>query len=170
MAEEEEEQEEIEEKPPPAGSLARYFFLILLILVIEGVGAYLFLDSLIPPVEDFAQETEEEVETLDQITIPIPIFYENMEKMVINLPAVKGGHLIQISLAFQVDNPKVLEEIALKKSILWDLVIRRLETYTLPEIRDPVKQDLRNDIQGVLNKELINGEIVDVLFTDLVVQ
>ncbi len=112
-----------------------------------------------------AQPEEEEQER-------IPRFYTDLEEMVINPVSGSGRRLVQVSLALEVDRDLVLGEIAKKRELIWDLILRKLETYSVQALREPAKLEVKKVLKQVINTEakLKNGEVIAVYFTDVVVQ
>ena len=152
----------------PAASPFRYLFLVIMILLLEAAVAYLFLDQLIPAREE-AVEAEEEEEEPEQEE-EAPPFYTKLTQIVISPASERGVRLVQLSLALEVDSEAVLEEITIQHEVLWDLALRKLESYSLKAVRDPDKREIREALKRTINAELKNGEVKAVYFTDIVVQ
>ena len=168
MAEEEEEVEEVEEKPKQSGSPAKYMLIILVILALEGVGGYVVLDRAMPAPE---QAAEEEIAELTGPPEPKSyLFYEGFHQIVVNPVEGRGRALVQVSLALQLDGLAAEEEVGLKHDVLWDLILRRLETYSVLQLRDPYKREIKETLKREINAELRNGEVTELLFTDIIVQ
>ncbi len=166
MAEEPEAEPQEDRKPPT--DPGKYLVLILAILGLEAVGGYVVINRAIPPREDFVEEGIEELES--QGEFKPPLFFTDLKKMVINPVEQKGMHLVQLSLALEVDSEIVLDELKKKQAMIQDLILQRLESFPIRSIRDPHKDDVREALKRIINAELKNGEALAVYFTDIVVQ
>ena len=169
MAEEEPE-EGAEEEPHPVVSTGRYIFLIVMILVLEGVGGYILLDQAVPVPEESTKKEEAQPEEEDEEKTLR--FYTDLEEMMVHPVSTRGRHLLQVSLALEVDTELVLGEIAKKRELIWDLILQKLETYSVKALRDPAKMEVKKALKQVINKEakLKNGEVIAIYFTDVVLQ
>jgi flagellar basal body-associated protein FliL len=168
MADEQNEAEAGEPQSKPAGSPGKYMLLIVLILVLEGVGGYLLLDRAVPAPEQAAQEEIEELARApEQRTFR---FYDGIREMVVNPVTSRGRVLVQVSLVLDLDTDAGRDEVRLKHDIIWDRVLRRLETYPVATLRDPYRREVKASLKREINAELRNGEVVDIYFTDIIVQ
>ncbi len=168
MAEEPEEEAEDEAPPRPAASPSRYFLLILVILLLEAAGGYFLLDRAIP-APDEGPKVEAKDEAADE-EWRAPLFYEKITQMVFAPSDSRGHRLVQLSLVLEVEPKVVLGEVEKKHQIIWDLILQRLETFTLDAVREPEKRAIREDLMRVINAELKNGQVTAVYFTELVTQ
>ena len=166
MAEEEQEQDAIPE-PKPSAQPGRYLVLILLILVVEAGVGYVLLDRAIPAPEEFPQEEDEVQEKME---VKDPIYYPQMLDMIVNPISPTCSYLVRFSFALEVSSESALEEIGIRHDVLWDLLLRTLESLSIQDIRDPEKKRLKGMVLKVLNAELKNGDVTGVYVTDIVVQ
>ena len=166
MAEEEEEQDAIPE-PKPSAQPGRYLVLILLILVAEAGVGYVGRDRVIPVPEGLTQEEDEVQEKME---VKDPIYYTQMLDMIVNPISPTSSYLVRFSFALEVSSESTLEEIGIRHDVLWDLLLRNLESLNIQDIRDPEKKRLKVMVLKVLNAELKNGDVTGVYVTDIVVQ
>ena len=82
----------------------------------------------------------------------------------------KGSLLVSLTIVLEVDREVVLDEISKKHSMIWDLVLKRLEQHSVKELRDPEKEGIRENVKNVINKELQNGAVTAVMFTEFIMQ
>ena len=54
--------------------------------------------------------------------------------------------------------------------MIWDLVLKRLEQHSVKELREPEKEGIRENVKNVINKELQNGAVTAVMFTEFIMQ
>lgn len=170
MAEEQEEQQEEQQDLPKADPKGpyRYLLLIIIIMLVETAVAYLALDWAIPAPE--VVEEEPVLEELEEDVFTPPIFYPDLAEMVFSPLDTRGGQLVSLTIVLEVDRQVVLDEMAKKHSMIWDLTLRTLEAKTVEELRDPDKTGIREDIMNAINEELQNGSVTAVLFTEFIMQ
>jgi flagellar basal body-associated protein FliL len=152
----------------PSGP-GRYFVFVLLILLMEGAVGYWVLDRAVPAPEVPQRESQEEAEKKKEVWKP-PIFYEGMKDLVVEPTSVRGKSMVQLSLAIQVDDQAVVDELTLRHTVVWDLILRHLELLKEPDFRDPTKTRLKADLVQVINAELKNPGVVNVFVTDIITQ
>ena len=169
MAEEETQDEQQDlPKPKAKGGSYRYLFLIIIILLLETAGAYFALNWAIPAPEMVVEETV--MEELEEDVFVTPIFYEDLAEMVFSPLDTRGGQLVSLTLVLEVDRAVVLDELAKKHTLMWDLVLKELEGWSVAELRDPDKEPIREALVNAVNKELQNGAVTVVYFTDFIMQ
>ncbi len=152
----------------PAG-IGRYFSLVLLILLMEGVTAYWILDRAVPAPELPPTEELVEVEKKDEVWVP-PLYFSDFVEMVVEPTAFRGNRIVQISLVLEVDAQAVVDELTVRKTVIWDLILRRLERLIEADFRDPKKEKLKSDLIQQINAALKNPGVVNVYITHLIMQ
>ncbi len=168
MAEEEDQEEQQELSKQDAKGPYRYLLLIIIILLAETAGAYMVLDWAIPVPE--VVEEDPVLKGLEEDVFVPPIFYADLAEMVFSPLDTRGGQLVSLTIVLEVDRLVVLDEISLKHSMVWDLVLKTLETHTVEDLRDPDKELIRETIINLINEELQNGAITGAYFTDFIMQ
>jgi len=166
------EPEDSEERSGPPPSPFRYLSVVFLILILEGGGAYLYLDKLIPAREGMGVEetAEEEVSPLAPDKEDAPLYYEELVDLVVTPGPAQSGYLVKASVALEVFPEGVLAELETKHDVIKDLVLQGLEAHSVRQLRDPRKLEVKAALKRALNAELRNGEVRAVYFTDLVMQ
>ena len=167
MAEEENPDEQELPKQDPKGPY-RYLLLIIIILLVETAGAYFALDWAIPAPE--VVEDEPVLEELEDDVFVPPIFYADLAEIVFSPLDTRGGQLVSLTIVLEVDREVVLEEITKKHSMIWDLVLKTLESQTVEALRDPDKDPMRDALKNAINEELQNGAVEGVYFTHFIMQ
>ncbi|HAA77519.1 TPA: hypothetical protein DCE37_20600, partial [Candidatus Latescibacteria bacterium] len=99
-----------------------------------------------------------------------PIFYGDLAEMVFSPLDTRGGKLVSLTMVLEVDRLVVLDEMALKHSILWDLALRTLEGQSVEDLREPDKESIRESVKNAINEELRNGAVTGVYFTEFIMQ
>lgn len=115
---------------------------------------------------DFGKEQTKEAE--DE-----PIEYgefAQLENLVVN-PAASDGRFLMISLGMEFSEAAVTEEIGSRDVVIRDTVLRLLSKRTVPELsdidlRDAIKDELRESLNGILEE----GDINRLYFTQYVLQ
>ncbi len=135
-------------------------FVVQLIAVI-GLGQVLIKPKLVPP--DTSAVVEDE--TPDRGTIVM------LEDITVNLLAEKRTHYLRLKIGLEVADPLVEAEIAERSAEIRDIVItsaseRRVDELITVRGKEQLKEELRNRI----NARLQQGELLNVYFSDFVVQ
>ncbi|WP_208427152.1 MULTISPECIES: flagellar basal body-associated FliL family protein [Salinibacter] len=94
-----------------------------------------------------------------------------LEGLVVNPAGSRGNRYLAISVVFEMEAPKVKKEMAKKKVIIKDAVLRLLSERTVEELSDPERRDnlkkaLREEANGILSK----GTVDRLYFTEFVLQ
>jgi len=134
--------------------------LILMLLAVSTAGAYIYFNE----PAGAATETTNAGTARTVVTEKM-----DMSEVVVNL---NGGHYLRVKITLEYPREKKLsDEIKKKKPQLMDVIITTLRSKTLEEVRpagsvDNVKESLLNAI----NKNLDNGEVTGIYFTDYLIQ
>jgi flagellar basal body-associated protein FliL len=163
----EEPEEDGGQPAPDQGGPGRYFVLVLLVLLMEGAVGYWAIDQAVPAPEEPAEEVTEEEEQKPWVA---PIYYENLEDIVVEPTAFRGNRMVQLSLALEVDAQAVVDELEVRQDQVWDLILRRLERLAEADFRDPQKKKLKSDLIKALNDGLQNPGVTNVFITQLIMQ
>lgn len=134
-------------------------FVVQLIAVI-GLGQVLIKPKLVPPDTTTVVEKEP-----DRGTIVM------LEDITVNLQAEKRSHYLRLKIGLEVADPLVEAEIGERSAEIRDIVItsaseRRVDELITVRGKEQLKQELKNRI----NARLQNGELLNVYFSDFVVQ
>lgn len=150
------------------GGPGRYFILVLLILLIEGAVGYWVLDRAIPAPEMPEEESQEEEKPKE--VWKAPIYYEALKELIVEPTSLRGKSMVQLDLALQVDDQVVVDELTLRHTVIWDLVLRQLELLDEKDFRDPAKKRLKTSLVEAINADLKNPGVLDVVITDIIMQ
>ena len=90
-----------------------------------------FLDSATPEVV----EEEPALEELEENAFVPPIFYADLAEILFSPLNTKGSLLVSLTIVLEVDREVVLDEISKKHSMIWDLVLKRLEQHSVKELQ-----------------------------------
>lgn len=94
-----------------------------------------------------------------------------IQGLIVNPAGTGGQRYLMINLGLESGESKVLEELEAKEVVVRDHVLRLLSRRSVDELadiaqRDPLKDELRTAINGVLEK----GEVTRLYFTQYVLQ
>lgn len=91
-----------------------------------------------------------------------------VDKITTNL---SGSSLIQLGITLQLNSPKAVEEIGLRKVQIKNTINEILHSTTAVDIqKDAGYKQLESKIMEGINKYMQTGKVVDVYVTDIVVQ
>lgn len=95
-----------------------------------------------------------------------------MDQFIVNLLASGGGkRYLKTSIALELSIPKMQAELDIKRDALRDTIITVLSSKTFEEVQTARgKQKLKEEIMDRINEFLVDGRVVNIFFTDFVVQ
>lgn len=157
----------------------RYMPLVILVVFGQAVIAYLLVDQIVvrrlmgPPPEELT-ETRAEIPISD---VPEAI-YRGLGEILINPADTTGNEafrFLRTSISLGVAPGTLAMELDLRQPILRDLVISILTSKTTEEIDDPedrefIKDEIKFSMERLLRLDAIQGEILEVYFTDFIIQ
>lgn len=102
-----------------------------------------------------------------------PPIYERLETFTVNL--VGGEHYLQVELSLKLADPKVAEDIKLRMPEIRDGVLRLLSSKNVEDLnttegKTRLSDDIRKQINTVLNVQGPEQGVAGVLFTSFVIQ
>ncbi|MCC6220153.1 MAG: flagellar basal body-associated FliL family protein [Deltaproteobacteria bacterium] len=167
-AEEKEAQEKTDAAPAKGGSkkLIIIILAVLLLLAIAGAGAFFALSgSKHEAGEDGEEEEEEGEEGLEEL--PGAVF--PLEVFIVNL-GVKGSFL-KASIQLEFVEPELPPTLDNDVPKLRDAIIKVMSSKTATEILTAEgKEQLRNDIKDVVNETIGGEEVLQIYFTEFIIQ
>jgi flagellar FliL protein len=155
--EEEQNENEVQEKPKSKKILL--IVPILIVLLGGGLaGAYF---------KFFAVSSEATVEKKQEDSV---VYYE-MDTFMANLADQGGKRFLKVTAKVKVSSPQVADECKLRSFEMRDRVLTLLTSKGSEEIFSPEdKLVLKKQILETLNRILRKGQVLDVYFTDFLVQ
>jgi len=160
-----EEKEEKKRKLPPIKSLL--FWGVTFIVLI--IGAYLLVEKVVaPPINIKKMNISSKVPggkgEIKKIIYPL-------EPLVINLAEQGARRYLRITINLELDRPEVIKEIEALKPCLIDSTITLLSSKTLADIETAKEKiSLRREIVTSFNEQLTTGRIINVYFTEFIIQ
>ncbi len=154
-----------EKKEPQKPKSKKKAFLIILILAVVllgggGAGAYFFF---------FKQPPGDEKELKSQKEQPQVI--QEMETFLVNLADPGGKRFLKVTLKAKLSSNETLEEFKTRGFELRDVVLTILSSKEVEDVARPEdKLTLKRDIMTMLNRNLRKGQVMDIYFTDFLIQ
>lgn len=157
----------------------RYMPLVILVVFGQAIIAYLLVDRIVvrrllgPPPEELT-EARAEIPISDE---PEAI-YRGLGEILIN-PADPTGNeafrFLRTRISLGVAPASLAMELDRRQPILLDMVISILTSKTTEEIDDPedrefIKDEIKFAVERLLRQDEVQGEILEVYFTDFIIQ
>ena len=177
-----EEQENVEEEKKEEGKKSNMMMIIVggflvLLLVIGGIITFI-LSSGEDEQQDGMTQSSSVSENVGQQTKTYrrksslevgPMF--PMETFIVNLLSENGRRYLKVKVNLELEDEELQEEISSKVPVLRDIIIRITSSKTLEEISiEKGKEKMKDQIVSEINYNLQDGKIINVFFTDFVIQ
>jgi flagellar FliL protein len=180
MADEENNEEVAEEGGEKKKSnLALILIIVLLVFILIGgaIAAFLLMseDEEVPAEESVkteksAKKKSKKRSAKDADLLEIGPMYP-MDQFIVNLLSDRGSRYLKVSMDLELENEEMTAELDTKKAVFRHLIIRLLSSKTFEDVATAKGKDrVKNEILDKLNEVLSDGEIVNIFFTDFVVQ
>jgi len=144
-------------------SFKTLLILLLVMVVLTAVMSYTFLSLF--TARDVSQN-DEEVKKQDAKLGPT----FSLGDFVVNLSGTGGYQFIRASIVVEVDDQKVVSELEKRSPQIRDIIILTLRDQKIEDIEEPGARVIKNQIMAKINEVLTSGRIMNVWFTQLVVQ
>jgi flagellar protein FliL len=163
------EGEEDEQSKPKKGLSPMMLIIIGLVgTIIVGTIAFVIVYKVIT-----AKPDEEPVETKKEVSQAAYFgkLFSFDEPIIVNLAGTKGQRYLKVSIKFEVTDDSVVEELNARKPLMLDLLISVLSSKTIEDVSNTVGRNrLRREIIDKSNAELVAGKVINVYFTEFVIQ
>lgn len=124
------------------------------------------IDNVLDSIETTNEQEKVGLEQEDVANLPI---YE-LDAFTVNLADMKTTRYARITIKLELNNFEVEEEIERRTPQIRDLIIVLLSSKKFNDLQTTEgKDDLRDNIIKSINTYLVKGEIVNLYFTDFVV-
>ncbi|MGP1562061.1 MAG: flagellar basal body-associated FliL family protein [Helicobacteraceae bacterium] len=165
-------EEEVEEVKDSGGSKKNLLLVIIavvvLILIVTIVGVILLLGS----EENVSAKTAsgKPAVTKDMNDVKLgPVV--PLDHFIVNLADNSGRRYLKVKIQLELSGSGLMEEVENKTALIRDIIIRTLSSKTYEQVStENGKIRLKDEIIGNINRKLIDGEVVNIFFTDFVVQ
>ncbi len=156
------------EEPKSFFSKKNLIILLALVTVLLGVALFVVFKVIKPMVATDATE-QIEVESIGKsgpgIIFPLDVDF------IVNVAGSGATRYLRVAIAFEVEDSAVQTEVKDRLTQITDLVIMILASKKMEQLdsvtaRDNLKRDILNRVNDVLKR----GSVVNVYFTDFVIQ
>ncbi|MCK9373234.1 MAG: flagellar basal body-associated protein FliL [Sulfuricurvum sp.] len=94
-----------------------------------------------------------------------------LESFTVNLLSESGRRYLKVEMNLEIEGEELSPELEEKKPIFRDIIIRLLSSKSLEEISTVKgKEKIKDEIVSEINTRLKDGKVLNVYFTDFVVQ
>jgi len=138
-------------------------------LVIAGTVAFIIVHKVLTatPKEEVAEEETAEVGK----EVYFGKLFSFEDPIIVNLAGTKGQRYLKVSIKFEVTDDAVVEELGTRKPMILDLLISILSSKNIEDVSNTVGRNrLRREIIDKSNAEIISGKVINVYFTEFVIQ
>ncbi len=174
--------EERVEEAPKKGGKKKLIILLLLVIILLGAGggaAYFFLfkkkpspaqQAAVPqPVQPAAPAMP--AAGVGQPGAVVPQYFYKLDTFIVNLADEGGSRYLKVTMTLALSNKEVEKEIEKKLPVIRDAIITVISNKYYKDIATPAgKLALKREIMARVNILLTTGKVVDIYFTDFVVQ
>lgn len=136
---------------------------IILLVLLVAVGGYFVASRYLPAGAGKSEKPEKKAAELG------PTF--NFEPFIVNAAGTNGERYLKISLSVELTGSKGLKEIAAKQVVMRDVILGILSNKTILDLEGSGKRaELKKEIAYALSRHLSEGQVVNVYFTEFVLQ
>ncbi|MFW6386630.1 MAG: flagellar basal body-associated FliL family protein [Bacillota bacterium] len=137
----------------------KFFIILPLIVILLAAGtSYAIFTYLGPGGPEEEEEAEDEGPSY------------SLGDFVVNLKGTEGYQYLQTSIVVRASNEEVVEELDDSSPQVRDAIINILGEQNISKIEEDGNETVKNEIRTRLNDIINNGEVVDVWFTQFVIQ
>ena len=135
--------------------------------VIVGALGFAAYKALTAKPDDAAQEETQEKSQ----SVYFGKIFPFEDPIIVNLAGTKGQRYLKVSIQFEVTDDNVVDELKARQPLILDLLIGILSSKTIEDVSNTVGRNrLRREIIDKSNAELVSGKVINVYFTEFVVQ
>lgn len=186
MAEkEQEEKETLGEEKKKSGNLVLIIIIVVLVLIlaIGGIIAAMMMGNHDAEVQSGTHQeaapaqhggdeghAPAEGNSYSKVSTEVGMMYP-LDIFTVNLLSESGRRYLKVELNLEIEGKELALELDAKKPLLRDIIIRLLTSKSLEEISTVKgKEKLKEQIVGEINTRIKDGKILNVYFTDFVIQ
>ncbi|MGB9667933.1 MAG: flagellar basal body-associated FliL family protein [Thermosulfidibacteraceae bacterium] len=154
-----------EEAPKKGGKKKLILILVVVLLLVGGgVGAFIFLKGSKGKGGEQAKG-ESKAETTKGTA------FKKLDPFIVNLSDEGGGRYAKVEITLALSDKKVEKEVEEKLPIIRDSIITIISMKKYDDLVNPAgKETLKREIMMKLNSILTTGQVVDIYYTDFVLQ
>ncbi|WP_319763285.1 flagellar basal body-associated protein FliL [Maridesulfovibrio sp.] len=162
------------EAPKKKGGILKWIILLLLLGALGGGGFFAYQKFFAAQPEDTAddqQQQEQAAEGEDPGTLPGDGFTVTLPTFVVNLADPLGRRYLKLGIDVEVVSEEAVAELSKKEPMVKDTLILLLSSKTFQDLSTmESKILLKKEIVDRLNQILGGSKVLQVYFTDMVIQ
>ncbi|WP_432738609.1 flagellar basal body-associated FliL family protein [Maridesulfovibrio sp. FT414] len=161
------------EEPKKKGGLLKWIILLILLGALGGGGFFAYQKFFAAPPEDAAEKTAagEDSAAQDQGPLPGDGFNVTLPTFVVNLADPLGRRYLKLGVDVEVVSEEAVAELSKKEPMVKDTLILLLSSKTYQDLSSmESKILLKKEIVDRLNQILGGSKVLQVYFTDMVIQ
>ena len=136
--------------------------------IVVGTVAFIVVYKVITAAPK-EEEAKQEKEVSKEVYFGKLFSFE--EPIIVNLAGTKGQRYLKVSIKFEVTDDSVVEELNARKPLILDLLISILSSKNIEDVSNTVGRNrLRCEIIDKANAEIVSGKVINVYFTEFVIQ
>ncbi|SFM47578.1 flagellar basal body-associated FliL family protein [Thermodesulforhabdus norvegica] len=145
------------------GSKLKLIILVVLILILGGGGFFAY--------KKFFASSKDEESTPDKAPQLQQVITHQLDTFLVNLADPGGKRYLKLTIDLELDNPKVIEEITQNNYKIRDTILLILSSKEFDDISTVGgKLALKKEIMTKLNSILTTGRVLNIYFTEFLVQ
>jgi len=134
-------------------------------LFIMPIAAYFLVTKVFHPMADSKQDVSE-VKKDEEIK---SVFM--LDPIIVNIAGTNGTRYLKVTIGLELSDPKVSDEIEKRNPQIVDVLIRVFSSRDIAEVSEPRGRDgIRREIITRLNDLLVSGRLINIYFTEFVIQ
>ena len=123
------------------------------------------------PISAAQPEAEQTEEAQKQEEPAYGYLFSFDQATIVNLAETGGQRYLKVNMQLQMNGEELREELTARTPQIMDMVISILSSKTIDEVTSAVGRNrLKREIIDKINAELVTGKIVNVFFTEFVIQ
>ena len=173
MAEEKEEKKETKDRK----FMLLFILQAITLIALAGIGAFVFLNSQkVAAPMNAAQKVQPKTEAKTEAKQDINELKNNevtcsLDPFIVNLMDEAGRRYLRVKMDLVLSSKSLEDEIKKKTPEIRDKIIMTLSGKRFNDVASPEgKIRLRNELKENINKLLMNGKVLEIYFTEFVIQ
>ncbi|WP_291330056.1 flagellar basal body-associated protein FliL [Desulfovibrio sp. UCD-KL4C] len=165
--------DEVEQESKKKGGMLKWIILILLLAVLGGGGFFAYKKFFAAAPKDAAETTQAEEQTADPNAAPLPGsgFSVTLPTFVVNLADPLGRRYLKLGVDVEVVSEEAVAELNKKEPMVKDSLILLLSSKTFQDLSSMENKILlKKEIVDRLNQIMGGAKVLQVYFTDMVIQ
>ncbi|WP_027720610.1 flagellar basal body-associated FliL family protein [Maridesulfovibrio zosterae] len=165
--------DESSEEPKKKGGLVKWIILLVLLGALGGGGFFAYQKFFAAPPEDAAEVAADEAKAVDPDAAPLPGsgFNVTLPVFVVNLADPLGRRYLKLGIDVEVVSEEASAELSKKEPMVKDTLILLLSSKTFQDLSSMENKILlKKEIVDRLNQIMGGSKVLQVYFTDMVIQ